>query len=76
MAAQPVGGGAGVIAVHQAVGDQLALHGVQGRQPQRVAGDDEADQGQHQQRGVQHLGLVVLGERPSLGVPAVVHDLG
>jgi hypothetical protein len=64
------------MAVHQAVGHQLAVHRVQGGPPHRVAGGDEADQRQHQQRGVQHLGLVVLGERPAFPVPTVVHDLG
>jgi hypothetical protein len=71
LAAQPVGGGAGVVPVDEAVGDQLGVHRVQGGQPHRVAGDDEAGQRQHQQRGVQHVGLVVLGEGPALRVPAV-----
>jgi len=51
------------------------LHGLQRGQPQRVAGGDEALQRHHQQRGVEHLGVVMLGERADLGVPAVLHDL-
>ena len=45
MATQPVGGGAGVVAVHQAVGHQLAVHGVQGRQPHRVVGATKPTRG-------------------------------
>src|SRR5215217_7620257 len=75
VAAQAVGGGGRVVAVDQAVGDQLAVHRVQGRQPQRVARGHEPDQRHHQQRGVQDLGLVVLGEGPAARVPAVLHDL-
>jgi len=75
VAGQPVGRGRRVVAVDQAVGDQFLLHGLQRGQPQRVAWDDEALQRHHQQRGVEHLGVVVLGERADLGVPAVLHDL-
>ena len=38
-------------------------------------GRDEALQRHHQQRGVEDLGVVVLGERADLGVPAALHDL-
>src|SRR6201987_4876319 len=76
VAAQAVGGGGGVVPVDQAVGDQLAVHRPQRGQPHRVAGGDEALQRHQQQRGIEHLGVVVLGERAHLGVPAFFHDLG
>src|SRR5215471_2064065 len=75
VAGQPVGGGGRVVPVDQAVGDQLAVHRLQGGQPHRVARGDEPLQRHHQERGVQHLGLVVLGERAHLRVPAAVEDL-
>src|SRR5215467_6110672 len=72
---QPVGGGGRVVPVDQAVGDQLAVHRLQAGQPHRVARGHEALQRHHQQRGVQDLCVVVLGERAHLRVPAALHDL-
>ena len=62
VAAQPVGRGGGVVAVDQAVGDQLLADRVQRREPARVARGDELDQRHQQQRGVEHVGAVVLDE--------------
>ncbi len=42
-AAQTVGRGGGVVAVDQAVGDQLLVHRAQGREPHRVLRGDEAE---------------------------------
>jgi hypothetical protein len=72
---QPVGRSRWVVAVDQAVGHQLAVHGLQRGQPQWVAWGDEALQRHHQQRGVEHVGVVMLGERADPGIPAALHDL-
>src|SRR4051812_39088063 len=62
-AAQAVGRGRRVVPVDQAVAHQFLVHGTQGRLPAWVASVDEADGGHAQQRGVQHVGVVVLDER-------------
>ena len=74
-ALQAVRGGRRVVAVHEAVGDQLAVHGLERRVPHRVRGRDEADVGHPQQRRVEDVGAVVLDERLPLGAPAPLHDL-
>ena len=73
--AQTVRRGARVVAVDQAVGDELLAHGVQRGQPHRIVRRDQAEARRAQQRRVQHVGVVVLHERAALGVPALVEDL-
>ena len=49
--------------------------GVESGEPARVGGRDELAQGHEEQGGVEHVGVVVLDERPATGVPAALHDL-
>src|SRR3954463_2044535 len=74
-AAQSVRRGLWVVAVHQAVGDQLPVHRLQGGDPPRVTAGDEPDRGHPQQRGVQDVGVVVLDEGLACHMEALLHDL-
>src|SRR5215472_2233217 len=64
-----------VVPVDQAVRDQFLVHGIQGGQPPRLYRRDEVLDRHEQQRGVQHIRVVVLGKRLDLVVPAASHDL-
>ena len=49
-----------VVAVDEAVGDELGADGIERGDPARVGGRDELAQRHEQQRGVEHVGVVVL----------------
>ena len=74
-AVQPVRRGGRVVPVDQAVRHQFAVHALERGQPHRVGRGDEALDRHEQEDGVEHLGVVVLGERLDLVVPPAVHDL-
>ncbi len=68
--AEPVDAGLGPVAQQQAVAHQVLLDGLDGAEHPRVVAVDEADRREHQQRGVDLGGVVVLGEGVALRVEA------
>ena len=75
VAGQPVDAGLGAVAQQQPVAHQVLLDRRDGAEHPRVVAVEEADEREHQQRGVDLGGVVVLGEGVALGVEALRQDL-
>ena len=75
VAGEAVDAGVGAVAQQQPVAHQVLLDGVDGAEHPRVVAVDEADEREHQQRGVDLVGVVVLGEGVALGVEALGQHL-
>src|SRR5262245_56283157 len=65
----------GLVARHEAVGDQMLPDGPHGTEHPRIAGREKADEGNHEETRVEELGSVGLDEGPQLGVVAVPADV-
>ena len=64
--------GCGAVAQQQPVAHQVPLDRLDGAEHARVVALDEADRAEHQQGGVDLVGVVVLGEGVGVGVEARV----
>src|SRR5919202_1062257 len=64
-----------LVAVDEGVVGKFLLNTVQGRQPARVRGPNEFDQGHQKQRCVECFAAIVLDEAFAFGIPPLLHNL-